>query len=211
MRRRLFALPALLVSLAWPAASSADDTASTTPAPAFDSAQYVRYSKNGKSRIDGTFVLRVGSGDPKPQSGATVECYPDLPYTEWALAQTANAINKSSDTTTAGAPSAEDPRLEPYARTTKTDSNGNFHFYRLPYGRYVMRASLITAFPRVVHNQVQGGAVYSGPNVVGGPGQTVYDYSRAYFDSNPVYAGPRPPFPPVFHLVARHNTFDPRR
>ena len=181
------------------------------PAPAFDTAQYSRFAKRGNGRIDGTFVLKVGAGDAKPQSGATVECYPDLAYTEWALTQTANVINRSTDTSTSGTPSAEDPRLAPYARITKTDSNGAFHFYRLPYGRYVMRVSLISAFPRVVHNQVnvQVGTVYD-PNSHN-TAQTVLDYTHAYFDSKPVYAGPRTPFPPVFHLVARHNTFDPRR
>jgi len=186
--------------------------AAEVPAPPFDTSQYVRFSKRGNGRIDGTFVLKLGVGVAKPQSGAAVECLPDLPYTEWALAQTANNINKSSDTSQSGGPSPDDPRLVPYTRTTKTDSNGSFHFFRLPYGRYVMRVSIISAFPRLAHNQVQVqiSTVYNVPQAVG-TGFTVIDYTHAYFDSKPVYVGSRPPFSPVFHLVARHNTFDPRR
>jgi hypothetical protein len=185
--------------------------ASTSAAPAFDAHQYARFMKPGKGRIDGSFTLRIGNADARPQAGAKVECLPDLAYTEWALASTANAINQSSDTSQSGTPQAEDPQLAPYTRITKTDSNGSFHFYHLPYGRYVMRVSLITAFARTVQNQNQAaaGAVILVQPQTGGI--TVYDYSHAYFDSKPVYVGSRPPFPPIFGLVARHNTFDPRR
>jgi hypothetical protein len=209
MTRRIFALltfaPLLLGQ------SSVSPPSEQAP-PAFDATQYAHFAKEGKARIDGTFVLKLGNSDAKPQSGASVECFPDLAYTEWALAATANAISNSSDTSTSGTPSADDPKLVPYTRTTKTDSNGNFHFYHLPYGRYVMRVSLITPFPRIVHNPLpaEAGISYQ-PLQPSGPGVTVYDYTHAYFDSKPVYAGQRPPFPPVFHLVARHNTFDPRR
>ena len=206
---RAFLLTALGAALV---VQSVPSIAANETAPDFDAKQFARFAKPGKGRIDGIFVLKVGKGDAKPQSGATVECVPDLTYTEWALAQTANNINKSSDTSTSGTPSADDPRLATYTRTTKTDSNGSFHFYRLPFGRYVMRVSLITPFPRTVYPpaQVRAGAIYDAPQARGG-GQTVYDYTHAYFDSMPVYVGSRPPFPPIFHLVARHYTFDPRR
>jgi hypothetical protein len=208
LRKAYFALALVLATPTMGPLPSVAQDDSASPAPPFDTAQFARFAKTGKARIDGTFVLKVGSGAPAPQAGAMIECYPDLPYVEWALAQTAKAINKSSDTSTSGTPSADDPRLAPYTRTTKTDSNGTFHFYRLPYGRYVMRAALITRFARTVYNQQIQGSVYYAPSA---NGTIVYDYSHAYFDSNQVYAGPRTPFPPEFHLVARHNTFDPRR
>lgn len=182
-------------------------------APAFDTLQYVRFSKRGTGRIDGAFIIKLGTDSvAKPQAGVAVTCLPDLPYTEWSLAQTANAINQSSDTSQSGTPSADDPQLAPYARTTKTDSTGSFHFYRLPYGRYIIRASLVTTFSRLAHNEIQEqiSQDYNEPGALG-TGFTVYDYTHAYFDSQPVYVGAKPPLPPIFHLVARHNTFDPRR
>jgi len=200
-------LTPLVVAQAFPPTPGPNATA-----PPFDAAQYARFAKRGTGRIDGVFSLRVGSGPARTPSGASVECLPDLPYTEWALAQTANTINGSSDTSQSGTPNSDDPRLRPYTRITKTDTNGNFHFYRLPYGRYVMRVSFISPFPRTVHNQVQAqlGTIYDAPQAVG-TGITVFDYTHAYFDSVPVYVGSRPPLAPVFRLVARHNTFDPRR
>jgi hypothetical protein len=208
VKRRLFALFALAPALIAQSPSAPPQA----PAPPFDTAQYVRFSKKGTGRIDGQFVLKLGTADVKPQSGVSVECFPDLPYTEWSLTSTANAINQSSDTSQSGTPSADDPALAQYTRTTKTDPNGNFHFYRLPYGRYIMRASLITPFARTAHNMIQEqiSQVYSQPEALG-TGFTVYDYTHAYFDSKPVYVGAHPPLPPIFHLVARHNTFDPRR
>ncbi|MDP9025886.1 MAG: hypothetical protein M3N13_10990, partial [Candidatus Eremiobacteraeota bacterium] len=156
---------------------AADDAVG--PGPSFDAAQFAPFKKNGGGRIDGIFSLATAKGrkvTATPVSGVTVECYPNVAYAAWSLERAVATVKKGADLS--GVPNAAaDAKLAPYVRVTRTDSNGGFHFFRLPRGSYVMRASLMQSFPRKTADP-------NYPVVIGGPqapktGPTVFDVTHA--------------------------------
>ena len=186
--------------------------AAAPPPPSIADAEYGWSKATGRATITGRLAVRTPDGRTMAKNGADVLLLPYSTRTRLYLARTAQQL--AARTVQDGVTTPElDPDLAPYARRMRSAGDGSFRFANVPQGTWVVRGRLSVAFPRIVFVGVPAAVDVNGQALAGTEMRRalVFDYTFAWFDSDPVTVRDDQTRDVALHVVARIDRTDPHR
>lgn len=112
----------------------------------FDSNEYVNYLKPSDNKVSGQAFLRQKGGDIVTCAGYTAFMYPDTPYYNELSSEAGIRCNAIIDQTV----SSNNP-----AKSTQCDAQGNFEFYHVPAGNYLIVVNVSWDIPWYVNKNLE--------------------------------------------------------